>query len=243
MERKKAQSSPIMDPVIVGITCSTERPRAYYEKFVRAVAASGGDPLLLPIGRGASPALPEAVAGIDGLLLPGGWDVDPALYGEERSHGVGPADPALDRGEVLLVRAAVGRGVPVFGICRGQQLINVALGGTLHQHLPSHDMHGLDRDYLAHEIEVDPDSELGRAARGRPVEVNSLHHQAIKNLGAGLRVTGRSPDGIIEAVESEGAGVVAVQCHPEELIEDNEWALRLLGRFVERARAAKVARC
>jgi putative glutamine amidotransferase len=133
------------------------------------------------------------------------------------------------------VRRAVAASLPVLGICRGQQVINVALGGTLHQHLPEHDKHDLPRSHLAHEIQVEAGSELERAAEGDPVMVNSLHHQAIKDLAAGLRVTARSPDGVVEALEA-GDRVVAVQCHPEELTEDSTWARRLLERFVGRAR-------
>src|SRR5207302_5283381 len=163
---------------------------------------------------------------LDRLLLPGGPDLDPMLYGEDHDPDLGSVDPELDHFEIDLVRRAVARSLPVLGICRGQQVINVALGGTLHQHLPEHDKHGLPRRHLAHEIEVQAGSELARAAEGEPVMVNSLHHQAIKELGAGLRVTARSPDGVVEALEG-GERVVAVQCHPEELIENSPWARRL----------------
>jgi len=174
---------------------------------------------------------------VDGLLLPGGPDIDPERYGEPHDPDLGTVDPELDAFEIDLVRRAVARSLPVLGICRGQQLINVALGGTLHQHLPDHDRHGLPRSHLAHEIQVEPSSELAQAANGEAVMVNSLHHQAIKDVAAGLRVTARSPDGVVEALEGEQ--VVAVQCHPEELIEDSVWARRLLARFVERARSGK----
>ena len=211
----------------VGITCSRLRPRAYYETYARAVAAAGGRPLLL------APDEADRLEELDGLLLPGGPDIDPRLYGEEPDPDLGSVDPELDRFEIDLVQRAVARNLPVLGICRGQQVINVALGGSLHQHLPEHDKHGLPRTHLAHEIRVEPGSELEQAADGRPVMVNSLHHQAIKDIAAGLRVTARSPDGVVEAMEGER--VVAVQCHPEELIGDSAWARRLLERFVQRA--------
>ena len=99
---------------------------------------------------------------IDGLLVPGGWDVDPPAYGEERQEETPNVDLPLDLTEIALVRAAVDAGVPVFGICRGQQVINVALGGSLRQHIDGHDMHGHPRDLLAHPIEVVPGSELAR---------------------------------------------------------------------------------
>jgi len=215
------------------------RSRSYYETYARAVAAAGGQPVLLVPGE--VPA--EPLDDLDGLLLPGGPDIDPELYGERRHPDLGTVDTELDRFEVDLVRRAVASHQPVLGICRGQQVINVALGGTLHQHLPEHDKHGLPRSHLAHQIQVEAASELGRAADGDALMVNSLHHQAIKDLAAGLRVTARSPDGVVEALEA-GERIVAVQCHPEELAEGSAWARRLLERFVERAgRAEEAERC
>jgi putative glutamine amidotransferase len=191
--------------------------------------------MLLTPGDPATNEAADRLKDLDGLLLPGGPDVDPDFYGEEHHPALGSIDPELDRFEIDLVRRAVAASLPVLGICRGQQVINVALGGTLHQHLPEHDKHDLPRSHLAHEIQVEAGSELERAAEGDPVMVNSLHHQAIKDLAAGLRVTARSPDGVVEALEA-GDRVVAVQCHPEELTEDSTWARRLLERFVGRAR-------
>jgi putative glutamine amidotransferase len=215
----------------VGITCSRQRPRAYYETYARAVARAGGRPRLL------APDEVDRLEELDGLLLPGGPDIDPKLYGDQADPDLGSVDAELDHFEIDLVRRAVARHLPVLGICRGQQVINVALGGTLHQHLPEHDRHGLPRTHLAHEIRVEAGSELEQAADGSPVMVNSLHHQAIKDVAAGLRVTARSPDGVAEALEGER--VVAVQCHPEELMEESAWARRLLERFVERARRSE----
>ncbi len=225
----------------VGITCGAARSPAYYETYARAVAAAGGEPVLLPVGEAAEGAA-SLLERVDGLLLPGGCDVDPALYGEEPDDQLGRLEPQLDRAEVELVRRAVDVGVPVLGICRGQQVVNVALGGTLHQHVAGHDMHGLDRDHLAHPIEVEADSELGRSAESTEVMVNSLHHQAIKAVAAPLRVTARSPDGVVEALEA-GDRVVAVQCHPEELADQHGWAGRLLRRFVERAGRMRTGGC
>jgi putative glutamine amidotransferase len=133
-----------------------------------------------------------------------------------------------------LVRGAVDSQVPVFGICRGQQVINVALGGTLLQHVEGHDQHGRPRHELAHEVVVEPDSELRSVVPGGVLEVNSLHHQAVKVPAPALRVTARSHDGVVEGMESRDGLIVAVQCHPEELVERQSWALGLLRRFVER---------
>jgi putative glutamine amidotransferase len=223
----------------IGVTCSPLRGSAYYATYLRAVEAAGGEPVALePIGADAVPdAAAALIARIDGLLLPGGWDVDPPAYGEAREEETPQVDPALDRTEIALVRAAVGAGVPVFGICRGQQVINVALGGTLRQHIDGHDMHGQPRDQLAHAIEVDADSELARVAAAPSLLVNSLHHQSVKKVAPGLRATAHSPDGIVEGIESRDGAVVAVQCHPEELWREQGWAMALFQRFVERVRA------
>jgi putative glutamine amidotransferase len=222
----------------VCITFSPKRPGAYYEPYVRAVAAAGAEPMLVA----ATPALRHDLARIlaasDGLLLPGGWDLDPALYGEEPGEMLGTTDAELDRAEIEVLMGALDLGMPVMGICRGQQVLNVALGGTLHQHVVGHDGRGQLRSRLVHSIAVETESELGRAAGLTEVLVNSLHHQAVKDLGAGLQVTARSPDGVVEGVEC-GESIVAVQCHPEELIGHCTWARRLLGSFVERAGRAR----
>jgi putative glutamine amidotransferase len=204
----------------------------YYVPYRRAVAAAGAEPIDLIPG---TKALPE----VDGLLLPGGWDVDPSFYGERRDDTVGETDPELDETELELFRQARERAIPVLGICRGQQVINVALGGSLVQHLDDHDVRAQGRRHLAHTIEVDPDSELGRAAGEHKLRVNSLHHQAIRKLASGLQQTARGEDGTVEGVESDDGLIVAVQCHPEELTTDLPWARKLFERFVARARGRK----
>jgi putative glutamine amidotransferase len=178
----------------------------------------------------------DTLGAVDGLLLPGGWDVDPARYGEESGEHIGQVDPELDRTELELVRQARSAGLPVLGICRGQQVINVALGGTLLQHVENHEVRELGRAHLAHAVQVEPASELGRAAGAPTIEVNSLHHQAVKSLAPGLRTTAQSTDGTVEGIESEDGLIVAVQCHPEELAGQLPWAKSLFERFVGRAR-------
>ena len=173
---------------------------------------------------------------LDGVLFPGGWDIDSAEYGEDRRDPTAHVDPALDRTEIALARAAVAGHRPVLGICRGQQLINVALGGSLHQHIEGHDMHAQGRHALAHSIRVDSRSALAGAVSSDSVMVNSLHHQSVARVAPGLRVTARSPDGTIEGLESPDAMVVTVQCHPEELVGGVGWALTLLRQFVDRVR-------
>jgi putative glutamine amidotransferase len=223
----------------IGITCSPLRNVGYYDTYLRAIELAGGEPVVL--APRPSPLDAEAargmLGGIDGLLVPGGWDLDPVWYGESRADESDELDPALDQTEIALVRDAVDNRVPVFGICRGQQVINVALGGSLLQHIDGHDMHGQARSLLAHAIDVNPDSELGQVMPDSTVLVNSLHHQAVKAVAPGLRATAHSPDGIVEGLESPDGLVVAVQCHPEELVTDQSWAGALFDRFVARVAA------
>ena len=219
----------------IGITTSPRRGAAYYVAYKRAVEAVGGDAVDLPPGTASLPDL-------DGLLLPGGWDVDPALYGEKPDPKVGPIDRELDDTELRLFGQARQQNLPVMGICRGQQVINVAMGGSLLQHLDGHEVRSFGRSHLAHTIEVDPKSELGRAAGLQKLRVNSLHHQAIGKLAPGLGQTARGEDGTVEGVETSDGLIVAVQCHPEELSSDLPWARKLFERFVDRARRAQTLR-
>jgi len=223
-----AGNEQLSDRPRIGITTSPRRGAEYYVPYRRAVEAAGADPVEVPPG---TPELPP----VDGLLLPGGWDVDPALYGEQKDEKVGPIDPELDETELRMFRQARQKELPVLGICRGQQVINVAMGGSLVQHLDDHDVRGHGRSHLAHTIEVDPESELGQAALEHKIRVNSFHHQAVKTLAPGLEQTARGEDGTVEGVESEDGLIVAVQCHPEELTTDLPWARRLFERFVARA--------
>lgn len=156
----------------------------------------------------------------DGLLLGGGEDVDPALYGEERRPGLGRVNRRRDDQELGLIAAARRRGAPVFGICRGIQIVNVACGGTLVQDIPSQAPSPVEhrvrepKTAMAHPVTASG----GAALPEGTFAVNSRHHQAIARLGAGLTAVARSADGVIEAVE--GNGIVAVQWHPENLAGD-----------------------
>jgi putative glutamine amidotransferase len=192
------------------------------------VIDAGGEPVDLVAGTAALPAL-------DGLLLPGGWDVDPSFYGERRDERVEETDPELDATELAMFQQAREREIPVLGICRGQQVINVAMGGTLVQHIDDHEVRAYGRKHLAHAIEVDPSSEFARATEAQKIRVNSLHHQAIGKLAPGLHLSARGEDGTVEGVESDDGQVVAVQCHPEELTSEFPWARNLFRRFVDRA--------
>jgi putative glutamine amidotransferase len=213
----------------IGVTTSPKREKDYYLTYGRAVEAAGAEPVYLPPGT-------SSMADLDGLLLPGGWDVDPALYGEKPDSKIGDIDPELDETEIRLFKDARKKQLPVLGICRGQQVINVAMGGTLLQHLEGHEVRAFGRGHLAHRASVDPSSELGRAVQAREIQVNSLHHQAVRTLAPGLKQTATGEDGTVEGLETDDGLIVAVQCHPEELTVDLPWASKLFERFVARAR-------
>jgi putative glutamine amidotransferase len=198
-------------------------PASYFE----LVAAAGGRPLLLPPastapgGPGAGAA--EVVAVLDGLVLTGGGDVDPAAYGEEPDPEVGGVDPNRDASERALLAAALESDLPVLAICRGCQVLNVFLGGTLHQHLPDVVGNVDHRRQPMHFEEVDVETVPGTTAAsvfGAGTTVLCSHHQAVRDLGRGLVVTARAGDGVVEAVELPSARfVLAVQWHPEEALD------------------------
>ena len=185
------------------------------------VIRAGGLPVLLPPADGVCGVLPR----LDGLVLSGGGDVDPALYGAERAVQTDPANPARDAAELELCRQALAIGLPVLGICRGLQVINVAHGGTLHQHLPDvvgNDSHSPEAaGYGSHKVSVASGSRLAALLGRTEAAVPTHHHQAIDRLGAGLVATAWTDDGVIEAVEfgqpdgNPDRFMVAVQWHPE----------------------------
>jgi len=167
--------------------------------------------------------IPDIVAALDGLILQGGADLDPSTYGEQPVHVVGPIDGLRDRFELELVRGFADAGKPVFGICRGMQLINIALGGSLHQDLcadgvtPNRHAHADAYDEHVHGLRIDPESWLGSIYPGIDVaRVNSIHHQGVKRLGVGLVAEAWADDGVVEAIRRDGDGLVlGVQWHPE----------------------------
>ena len=190
------------------------------QSYVDAIVRAGGLPFVLPVLDPHDAEL--ALLAVDGLLLTGGGDVDPARYGAAPVPEVYGLDPGRDAFEVALVLAAVRAGLPVLGICRGSQVLNVALGGSLIQHIPAvtgRDHCLRDRAYeTVHDVAVASGSLLEAVAGGPEIPVNSLHHQAVDGLGAGLRAVAWAEDGIVEGVESDGLGrLLGVQWHPELL--------------------------
>lgn len=195
--------------------------------YVRALLAVGGVPVIVSPLIGASLAA-SALDGCDGLLLTGGEDMDPSWYGASPSAFLERTSQERDLFELALFAIARQRELPILGICRGIQLINVALGGTLFQDLPSERPGSVNhnqsaaRDARSHSVRLQPGSHAAEALGATEATVNSVHHQAVKDLAPGLIATGWSSDGLIEAAENEpgSSWILAVQWHPEEMHAD-----------------------
>ena len=200
----------------------------YFRDYARRVAEAGGLPVLLSLDT--DPA--QVVERLDGIVLPGGTDVDPARYGAEPAEGLMEPEQTRDAQELALLDAAAAAGVPVLGICRGLQVVNVWRGGTLHQHVPAHGCFHEPPDKLQHEVTIAPGSTLA-GVYGPSVMVNSLHHQTVDRLGEGLEITAEAPDGTVEGLECTDAPVVAVQWHPELMPEPDP----IFDWFITRTRA------
>jgi putative glutamine amidotransferase len=201
--------------------------------YSQAIAAAGGLPVVLPPVD--LPGIEPLLRQLAGVCLSGGPDLDPAAYGAAPDPRLGPTWPDLDAYELELARRADALDVPLLAICRGMQTLNVARGGTLHQHVDGH-RQALPGERPSHAVDVAPDSRL-RALAGAPrIEVNSFHHQAIAATGAGLRPVAWSADGIVEAVEAAGPRfLVGVQWHAEGLIARPE-QLALFSALADAAR-------
>lgn len=208
--------------------------------YTRAVDRAGGAPIFIPLNLD-DETLRAVFARLDGLLLQGGLDVHPKEYGEEVAPYCGEIDAAEDATELRLLKWAFEKPLPTLAICRGIQVLNVAAGGSLYQDLDAqvpnilHHPHikGNPPDFLAHPIRVEPDSRLGRALGAPEIAVNSRHHQAVKQIAPGFRVTARAPDGVVEAIEPDDPRrfILGVQFHPENLIDDAR-ILNLFQAFV-----------
>ncbi|MCG5031436.1 gamma-glutamyl-gamma-aminobutyrate hydrolase family protein [Mesosutterella sp. OilRF-GAM-744-9] len=192
---------------------------------------------------------PEAYTQLfDGFIAPGGCDVAPHFYGEEPRRGLGRTTPVRDAFEIGIIRAARSQGLPVFGICRGLQVINVALGGTLYQDIPTelpgsfvqHSQKAAP-DRPVHHVSIEPGSRLA-AIFGEEAFVNSRHHQAVKDPAPSLAVAARAKDGVVEALESGDGLVSAVQWHPEDLWQRDQAQRRLFEVFMDLAAAAAARR-
>ncbi len=226
-------------PRMVEIVPTTTLLHTANRYYVDAVARAGGLPVVLPV---LDPALaPAAVAPLDGLVLPGGGDVDPACYGEEPAPETAGVDPARDAWELACARAALDRRLPLLATCRGAQVLNVALGGSLIQDVPTAtgERHGWAARYTeaVHHVRIAPGCRLAGLLGTTELGINSLHHQAVGRPGAGVEPVAWAEDGTVEAIEVDGhPEVVAVQWHPE-LLEADAAQQRLFEDLVARARA------
>ena len=218
---------------LIGITCSRSESGATIlsSSYTEAVAKAGGVPVVIPTV-GTREEADAVLAGLDGVAFSGGEDVNPAWYGEVILNETVYMDPVRNVSDSLLARAALASGKPVLGICRGEQLLNVMLGGSLYQdiptQLPGNVGHG---GGAVHKIGAEQGSVLARLFGTDSLEVNSFHHQAVKDPAPGIRVTARSADGVVEAYEAEH--ILAVQFHPEKMIQDGDdkW-VSLFERFL-----------
>jgi putative glutamine amidotransferase len=232
---------------LIGIPChagrraETDRPIYYNNRsYIHAVERAGGMPILIPILDDLS-GLEVLLPRLDGVLISGGIDVDPRYYQEDPHPLLGETNPHLDELEIDIVRWVVHNNVPTLGICRGMQLMNIALGGTLYQDLSAdipgslrHANWDLPRNKLIHLVNLKPGSQLEAILGVRELPVNSLHHQSVKEPGNGVVVTGCAEDGVAEMLEVPGLRfMMAVQCHPEELYAEQSVWSRLFGTFID----------
>jgi putative glutamine amidotransferase len=227
---------------VIGIT-----PCRMLPDYVESVRRAGGEPCVLQINANAS------LKDLDGILLSGGGDIDPAHYKQARHPKTATPDPARDEFELELARLALDQNIPLLGVCRGLQVLNVAAGGTLIQDIPSEVSHPLGHQVdnplyaIAHEVWVTRETALSHAMQeelgeGEVMQVNSRHHQAIKQTASGFEVSATAPDGVIEAIERPGSRFcLAVQWHPE-----NFWPCATCGTALQgcqRVSTARVSTC
>jgi putative glutamine amidotransferase len=215
-------------------------------KYVRVLADVGAVPWLIPLLPDDLETLRSIYERIDGLFLTGGVDVDPSSYGEDRHPKCGRTDRDRDAVETQFIKWAIDDKKPILAVCRGCQMLNVAVGGTLFQDVASqlpkamkHDFFPQPdgkppRDYLSHQVQISQGSRLAQFFDNEKTPVNSMHHQGIKQLAQGLAASAWAPDGLIEGIEgTNGQFLIAVQWHPEELAGSDAGMRRLFAAFIE----------
>jgi putative glutamine amidotransferase len=236
------QTLHAIDGIPAALPASVVMNQRYYE----AVAAAGGAPVLIPLLEDTD-VLRATYEACDGILIPGGVDMDPATYGEAPHEKLGRIDPARDRVELQLTRWTIEDRKPLLGLCRGLQVINVATGGTLFQDIETqlegairHDYfptYGFEREHISHDVAVLASSRLRSLVDFDQLPVNSMHHQGVRQLGAGLVACAHSSDGLIEAAEStNGHWMVGVQWHPEVFDSHDPRTHDLFRGFVDASR-------
>lgn len=228
---------------VIGLTSITgfdEKMYAQRVTYPEAIWNAGGTAILIPCAKDTKNC-EQIISMIDGLLVPGGPDIDPAIYGEDVDKACGKFITSEDNYDLALIKEAIKQKKPVFGTCRGLQLINVLYGGTLYQDIPTQYKTELDHSFgdeknpNLHSVILENDSLLAKVLGNCEVTANTSHHQCVKDLGKGLKVVGRAPDGIVEAVENEDGSVFAVQWHPERM-QDMEMYRNLYKYFIDKCR-------
>lgn len=238
-----ARNRPRAKRPVIGLTLDAEAAGGYSkfpwyalrQNYCSSIAAAGGLPVALPHE---TELAAEMVAELDGLIVTGGaFDVDPTLFGDKSRHDSVTVKPGRTDFEIAITRAALAANLPVLGICGGEQLLNVALGGTLIQHIPdavpdalAHEQPN-PRDEPGHDIDIVAGTKLAAIVGAARMSVNSAHHQAVKDVGPGVRVNARAPDGVIEGIEDPSRPFcIGVEWHPEFLIDPGD--ARLLAAFI-----------
>ena len=243
---------------VIGITTQTleaipdQLPRCWVmsQRYVQVLVQAGAIPWVIPLLEHDEATLRGIYDRTDALFLPGGVDIDPAAYGAERGPACGRTDPARDWTELLLTRWALADAKPVLAVCRGAQILNVAVGGTLYQDVGTehatalkHDQFptgGRRRDDLSHDVRIAAGSRLGALLETDVLPVNSMHHQGIARLAPGLTAVAMAADGLIEGVEvADDRFVLGVQWHPEDLVDVDPRMRRLFDAFIAAARAVR----
>ncbi|MDR1332198.1 MAG: membrane dipeptidase [Tannerella sp.] len=237
---------------LIGLSVSQNETASLLKAtYINAILKAGGAPVLIPVTTDGA-VLRDIVAGLDGLVMTGGEDVDPQWYGENPRQQLGAVDPERDVYDLKLIKLASDRNVPILGICRGEQLINVAFGGTLYQDLPSQrdgatlvkHVQKMPGRYASHKVSVVPQSQLAGVIGEGEHGVNTFHHQAVKDVAPGFRAVAWSPDSVVEAIEAwPEYPVLAVQWHPEAIVAGDDTTMLKLFRFLtDRARTFRHAR-
>jgi len=243
------------DRPVIGITTQTleaipdQLPRCWVmsQRYVQVLVGAGAIPWVIPLLQHDEATLRAIYARTDALFLPGGVDIDPTTYGETVTAACGRTDPARDWTELLLTRWALADRKPVLAVCRGAQILNVAVGGTLYQDIGAeypaalpHDRFptgGRRRDDLSHDVRLAPGSRLATLLETDVLPVNSMHHQGIARLAPGLTAVAHAGDGLIEGVEgADDRFVLGVQWHPEDLVDVDPRMRRLFDAFIAAAR-------
>lgn len=231
-----------MKPVI-GVTTTFREERLVVSgvDYYNSVASMGGLPVIFP-NLMDEVAITQYAEMIDGLLVTGGGDIDPSIYGEQPHPGLGEVSPQRDFFEIALVQKVLQLNKPILGLCRGCQVINVAMGGDVYQDIYAQSDTPLlqhrqkaPRSHASHDVDIDPQSILYQIIQKPRIKVNSFHHQAVRKIGGQLKVSARSDDGIIEAIESKAHRfVLATQWHPENLLrKDDPASVEIFQAFVK----------